>query len=57
MPLWACRIHHILWWSRDHGPTSKTNGVHLCAFHHWLVHNKPWKIQRNKHGKIQVART
>ena len=57
MPLWACRIHHLLWWTRDHGPTSKTNGVHLCHFHHWLVHNKPWKIWRDGFGKIQVART
>jgi hypothetical protein len=57
MPLWACRIHHLLWWHRDHGPTSKTGGVHLCDFHHWLVHNKPWKIWRNTAGRIQVART
>lgn len=57
MPLWACRIHHILWWNRDYGPTSKANGVHLCPFHHWLVHNKPWKIWRNRVGRIEVART
>jgi hypothetical protein len=57
MPLWACRIHHLLWWNRDHGPTSKANGVHLCNFHHWLVHNKPWKIWRNEGGHIEVART
>ena len=57
MPLWACHIHHLAWWNRDHGPTSKTNGVHLCGFHHWLVHNKPWTIRRDSLGKIQVART
>jgi hypothetical protein len=55
MPLWACRIHHILWW-RDGGETNKTNGVHLCNFHHWLVHNRPWKIWRDNTGRIEVAR-
>jgi len=57
MPLWACRIHHLAWWNRDHGPTSKTNGVHLCGFHHWLVHHKPWTIRRDHTGRIQVTRT
>ncbi len=56
LPLWACRIHHLAWWERDHGPTSKHNGVHLCRFHHWLVHNKPWMIWRNEAGLIEVAR-
>jgi hypothetical protein len=56
MPLWACRIHHLTYWSHG-GPTSKTNGIHLCGFHHWLVHHKPWKIWRNPTGRIEVRRT
>jgi hypothetical protein len=57
MPLWACHIHHLQWWNRDHGPTSKHNGTHLCSFHHWLVHNRNWTIWRNPTGRIEIART
>jgi hypothetical protein len=56
MPLWACRIHHLTYWFHG-GVTSKANGVHLCRFHHWLVHHKPWRIWRDTRGLIQVART
>jgi len=56
MPLWACRIHHIKWWFFG-GETTKANGVHLCGFHHWLVHNRDWKLWRNNDGRIEVART
>jgi hypothetical protein len=31
--------------------------VHLCHFHHWLVHHKNWAINRNQHGHIEVQRT
>jgi len=55
MPLWACRIHHLDYWSVG-GPTSKANGVHLCPFHHWLVHHMKWRIRRSDHGKIEVER-
>ncbi|HVT64251.1 MAG TPA: DUF222 domain-containing protein [Mycobacteriales bacterium] len=57
MPLWACRIHHLTYWFHG-GPTSKNNGVHLCRFHHWLVHHRDWKIWRDTiTHKIRVART
>jgi hypothetical protein len=57
MPLWACRIHHLTYWFHG-GLTSKENGVHLCRFHHWLVHHRRWKIWREAvTNKIRVART
>jgi hypothetical protein len=57
MPLWACRIHHLTYWFNG-GVTSKENGVHLCRFHHWLVHHRRWKIWRDEiTRKIRVART
>ncbi len=57
MPLWATRIHHLIYWFHG-GPTSKANGVHLCRFHHWLVHHRRWKIWRDADtNKIHVART
>ena len=47
----ACRnapadLHHITWWSRG-GPTDLANGVWLCAFHHWLVHDGGWGLERD----------
>lgn len=57
MPLWATRIHHLTYWFHG-GVTSKENGVHLCRFHHWLVHHRRWKIWRDAvTSKIRVART
>jgi hypothetical protein len=57
MPIWATRIHHLTYWFHG-GVTSKANGVHLCRFHHWLVHHRNWKIWRDPAtNKIQVART
>jgi hypothetical protein len=48
--------HHIDWWGHG-GHTNKDKGIHLCPFHHWLVHHTKWKIWRNAEGKIEVSRT
>jgi hypothetical protein len=56
-PLSRCRIHHMRFWWAHHGPTDKSNGTHVCPFHHWLVHHTSWKIYRNSEGKIEVRRT
>jgi len=38
--------HHITWWS--HGGTSTLdNAAWLCAFHHWLIHQRSWAMRRD----------
>ena len=51
-----CRIHHIEHWAHG-GNTDHGNAVHLCKFHHWLIHHTNWQISKNQHNKIQVWRT
>lgn len=34
------RAHHVIPWSRG-GPTDTSNGVLLCAFHHFFLHRHP----------------
>lgn len=38
--------HHIKHWKRDGGRTDIRDGVLLCKFHHLLVHNNGWEIER-----------
>jgi hypothetical protein len=51
-----CRIHHINHWAHG-GKTDQANGVHLCRFHHWLIHHTDWQITKTHHGQIRVWRT
>jgi hypothetical protein len=50
-----CQIHHDQHWSHD-GPTNKDNGIHLCHYHHRLVHHENWVITRDPNGTITVYR-
>ena len=54
-PLERCRIHHCIFWSRG-GHTKTKVGVHVCGFHHWLVHHTNWRISKDEHGRIRVWR-
>jgi hypothetical protein len=56
-PLDRCDLHHEQFWVRDHGHTNLNNSLHLCHFHHWLVHHTKWRITRNTSGHIEVSRT
>ncbi|GAB2448539.1 hypothetical protein GCM10027029_03320 [Conyzicola lurida] len=38
--------HHINHWARDGGRTDIKDGILLCKFHHLLMHNNGWEIER-----------
>ena len=44
-PSW-CEAHHADEWVRDQGETSLDNGILLCRFHHLMVHNQGWRIEK-----------
>ena len=39
--------HHIVWWSKG-GQSTLDNAAWLCAFHHWLIHERGWSMRREK---------
>lgn len=45
------QAHHIEWWSRG-GPTDLDNLVLICSFHHTLVHEHGWSIERTDDGGL-----
>jgi hypothetical protein len=47
--------HHLRHWA-DGGPTSLTNLVLLCRFHHVLVHEAGWTIDFDISRNIVTAR-
>jgi hypothetical protein len=51
-----CQAHHDIHWAHG-GRTDKTNGIHLCLYHHWLVHHTNWRIHKDHHNQIRVWRT
>jgi hypothetical protein len=47
--------HHIRHWARG-GPTSLANLVHLCSYHHRLVHEGGFAAQRTPAGGVGFCR-
>jgi len=47
--------HHIVWWSRG-GATDLDNLLLICGFHHRLVHEHGWAIQRAPDGRVRWFR-
>jgi hypothetical protein len=45
-PAHRCAAHHIDYWSQG-GPTDLTNLALICAFHHYLIHDKHWKLAKD----------
>jgi hypothetical protein len=40
-----CQAHHLRFWFPD-GPTDLPNLALVCAFHHWLIHDRHWQLER-----------
>jgi hypothetical protein len=49
------QAHHIEWWSRG-GTTDLDNLILICSFHHKLVHEHGWSIERNDDGDVAWQR-
>lgn len=47
--------HHIRWW-RHGGPTDLENLALICSFHHRLVHEHGWKLERHADGEVRWFR-
>jgi hypothetical protein len=43
--------HHIRWW-RDGGRTTLENLALICSFHHRLVHEHGWHLERRRDGDL-----
>jgi len=46
------QAHHIVWWGNG-GRTDLDNLVLVCAFHHKLVHEYGWAINREATGEVR----
>jgi hypothetical protein len=44
--------HHVVWWGRG-GRTDLDNLVLLCSFHHRLVHEHGWALERRSDGQVR----
>jgi hypothetical protein len=47
--------HHIVWWSRG-GATDLDNLLLICGFHHRLVHEHGWTVERADDGRSRWFR-
>jgi hypothetical protein len=56
VPIGRCQLHHQEHWARG-GRTDLSNGIYLCAHHHWITHHTTWVFTRNKDGQVEIRRT
>jgi hypothetical protein len=40
------QVHHVLQWTRDHGPTELQNCFGYCQQHHWFLHEGGFDVTR-----------
>jgi hypothetical protein len=50
-PSW-CEAHHVDEWFKHHGATDLANGILLCRYHHMLMHDGGWSINRDADGEF-----
>ncbi len=43
------QAHHVVWWSKG-GRTDLDNLALVCTFHHTLVHEHHWRLERDAEG-------
>jgi len=48
--------HHIVWWTRDKGPTDIDKMTLLCRRHHRLVHEGRYQMHRDGTGRLHFFR-
>jgi hypothetical protein len=46
------QAHHIVWWEQG-GRTDLDNLLLVCSFHHKLVHEYRWAVQREQDGTVR----
>ena len=51
----ACRIHHVVWWTRG-GKTVLANLLPVCEAHHHLVHEGGWSLEIDEHRSVTWLR-
>jgi uncharacterized protein DUF222/HNH endonuclease len=49
------QAHHIVWWG-DGGRTDLDNLLLVCFFHHKLVHEHGWRVERDADGGVRWFR-
>lgn len=45
------QAHHVVWWEKG-GATALENLILICFFHHRLVHEYGWSVERDEHGTV-----
>jgi hypothetical protein len=57
-PPWACEVHHLDFWGRDHGRTDLDRLALICWHHHSLVHDQSdtHDLVDGGDGRLQLRR-
>jgi hypothetical protein len=56
VPFEWCRIHHVNWWTRDHGVTDLDNMIPICAGDNHRVHDGGWTLELHPDRTLTIHR-